>query len=147
MNDRRGNRREFSMTHSRRRYPRLFIDVDWFVESNGCSTLGRGLEISPRGALLPLTCLGKLSGQVTLHVALPSRARMFKARAVALPRPTRGWALMFRDVSVEDLNLLAKTLIEEYGLEAVPTLERKYSKYMTIEPRHLRDSISAAGLR
>ena len=58
----------------RRRYPRLSLDVDWFVESEGCSTLGRGLEISPRGAMLPLTCIGKFSSEVILYVALPGRA-------------------------------------------------------------------------
>src|SRR5690242_21778655 len=98
-NDRRSRRREFSMTHSRRRYPRLHLDVDWFVESNGCSTLGRGLEISPRGALLPVTCIGQFSSAVTLHVALQSRPRMFKAKGLAMTRRERGWAIVFRDVS------------------------------------------------
>src|SRR3954471_22869775 len=97
-NDRRQRRREFSMTHSRRRYPRLFLDVDWFVESEGCSTLGRGLEISPRGALLPVTCKGSFSATVTLHVALGARARMFKAKGVATARAGRGWAILFREV-------------------------------------------------
>jgi hypothetical protein len=142
-NDRRRRRREFSMTHSRRRYPRLFLDADWFVESNGCSTLGRGLEISPRGALLPVTCKGSFSSEVTLFVALPTRPRMFRAKAIATAREGKGWAIMFRQVSTDDLHLLAMTLIDEHGLEAVPSLERKYAKFMGFEARHLRDSISA----
>lgn len=140
--DRRNRRREFSLTHARRRYPRLALDADWFVESDGCSTLGRGLEISPRGALLPITCVGRFSSAVTLHVALPARPRMFKARGVAMTRRERGWAIAFRDVSSEDLQLLALSLIDVHGLAAVPLLERKYSKFLAFEPRHLRDSIS-----
>lgn len=138
--ERRKQRREFSLSHSRRRYARLFLDVDWFVESMGCSTLGRGLEISPRGALLPLNCIGQFSSAVTLHVALPPRARMFKAKGVAMTRRERGWAIEFRDVDVEDLRLLAECLIEEYGVAAVPSLERKYARFLTLEPRFLRDS-------
>jgi hypothetical protein len=138
--ERRKRRREFSLTHTRRRYPRLFLDVDWFVESNGCSTLGRGLEISPRGALLPITCVGQFSQAVTLHVALLARPRMFKARGHAVSRRERGWAIVFREVSDEDLHLLAMTLIDGYGLAAVPSLERKYAKFMMFEARHLRDS-------
>lgn len=130
------------MTQTRRRYPRLHLDVDWFVESDGCSTLGRGLEISPRGALLPVTCVGHFSSLVTLHVALPSRPKMLKAKGVATTRREQGWAIAFREISVEDLHLLAMTLIDQHGLEAVPSLERKYSKFMNVEARHLRDSIS-----
>jgi hypothetical protein len=145
--ERRKRRREFSSMHTRRRYPRLKLDVDWFVESMGCSTLGRGLEISVRGALLPVTCLGPFSAEVTLHVALPSRPRMFKARGVALARRSRGWAIVFRQVSPEDLHLLAMTLIEQYGVEAVPGLERKYAKFVGFDPRHLRDSLSSPPTR
>jgi hypothetical protein len=140
--ERRKRRREFSLNHTRRRYPRLFLDVDWFVESMGCSTLGRGLEISPRGALLPVTCIGQFSSTVTLHVALPARPRMFKAKGFAVTRRERGWAIEFRDVEVDDLRLLAETLIDEHGLAAVPSLERKYARFLNLEPRHLRDSIS-----
>jgi hypothetical protein len=150
--DRRKSRREFSLTHTRRRYPRLHLDVDWFVESSalagrGCSTLGRGLEISPRGALLPVTCIGQFSSDVTLHVALPSRPRMFKAHGVAIARRARGWAIEFRDVSPEDLQLLAMTLIEEHGVAAVPSLERKYARFLGFEARYLRDSPSNASVR
>ena len=121
----------------RRRYPRLALDVDWFVESDGCSTLGRGLEISPRGAMLPLTCIGKFSSEVTLYVSLPGRAKMFKARAHAAPRSERGWVIQFHEVGTDDLTLLAKTLIEEHGLAALPSLERKYARFAGLEPRVL----------
>jgi hypothetical protein len=126
--DRRSRRREAALLQ-RRRYPRLSLDVDWFVESDGCSTLGRGLEISPRGAMLPLTCVGKVSSEVTLYVALPGRAKMFKARAHAAPRADRGWVIQFHQVSTEDLTLLAHTLIDEHGLAALPSLERKFPRY------------------
>ncbi len=145
--ERRKTRREFSLLHARRRYPRLHLDVDWFVESMGCSTLGRGLEISPRGALLPVTCLGQFAPDVTLHVALPSRARMFKARGVAMSRRERGWAIEFRDVATDDLQLLAMTLLEQYGVAAIPSLERKYARFLEFDPRHLRESISLVTLR
>jgi hypothetical protein len=138
--DRRKSRREFSLSHTRRRYPRLHLDVDWFVHSMGCSTLGRGLEISPRGALLPVTCIGPFAPDVTLHVALPSRPRMFKAVGVAIARRARGWAIEFRDVSLEDLQLLAMTLIEAHGVAAVPSLERKYARFLGFDTRYLRDS-------
>ncbi|MBX7113602.1 MAG: hypothetical protein K1X64_04645 [Myxococcaceae bacterium] len=138
--DRRRGRRE-AHAAPRRRYPRLFLDVDWFIESLGCSTLGRGLEISPRGALLPLQFKGPFSSEVTLHVCLPARPKMFRARGHATSRPDRGWAIQFSDVTTEDLNLLAATLIEEYGLQALPALEKKYSRFMDLAGRLLRDSI------
>lgn len=124
----------------RRRYPRLALDVDWFVESDGCSTLGRGLEISPRGAMLPLTCIGKFSSVVTLYVALPGRAKMFKARAHAAPRSERGWVIQFHEISPDDLTLLAKTLMDEYGLAALPSLERKCARFAGLDARLLADS-------
>ena len=124
----------------RRRYPRLALDVDWFVESDGCSTLGRGLEISPRGAMLPLTCVGEFSSEVTLYVALPGRAKMFKARAYAAPRSERGWVIQFHEVALEDLTLLAHTLIEEHGIAALPSLERKYARFAGLEARVQADS-------
>ncbi len=135
--DRRSRSREAAY-HSRRRYPRLFLDVDWFVESRGCSTLGRGLEISPRGARLPVTCVGTFSEQVTLHVALPGRARMFKAKGHAVPRNERGWVIQFSDVAPEDLQLLAHALLDEYGLIALPNLERRFGRYAALEPALLR---------
>ena len=126
----------------RRRYPRLFLDVDWFVESSGCSALGRGLEISPRGALLPVTCMGPLSTDVTLHVSLPASTKMFKAVGVASVRKERGWAIIFREVSHENLHLLAMELIAEHGLDAIPAVERKYSKFIKFEETDRPDSIS-----
>lgn len=122
----------------RRRYPRFFLDVDWFVESDGCSTLGRGLEISVRGATLPITCLSPFTPSVTLFLSLPARPRMFKARCSAFMREGRGWVLTFHDVSPEDLQLLGSTLIGEYGLLALPNLERKYGRLVDLAPRHLR---------
>ena len=137
--ERRTRRREAAYLQ-RRRYPRLGLDVDWFVESDGCSTLGRGLEISPRGAMLPVTCIGKFSSEVTLYVALPGRAKMFKARAHAAPRSERGWVIQFHEVSAEDLTLLANALIHEHGLQALPGLERKYARFSGLEARLLADS-------
>jgi hypothetical protein len=135
--DRRSRSREAAY-HSRRRYPRLFLDVDWFVESMGCSTLGRGLELSVRGARLPVTCVGTFSEQVTLYVALPGRAKMFKAKGHALPKSERGWVIRFSDVGHEDLQLLARALLDEYGLIALPNLERKFARYTELEPAALR---------
>jgi hypothetical protein len=135
--DRRQKSRDASF-HSRRRYPRLFLDVDWFVESQGCSTLGRGLEISLRSARLPVACVGTFSEQVTLFVALPGRAKMFKAQARAEPKSERGWVLQFASVSDEDRGLLAVSLIDEYGLVALPNLERKFGRYIQLEPAALR---------
>ncbi|MBX7099454.1 MAG: hypothetical protein K1X89_17195 [Myxococcaceae bacterium] len=109
------------------------------MEADGCSTLGRGLEISPRGALLPLTCKGELSGDVVLYVSLPERPRMFKAVGRAAPRAERGWVIAFHETSEEDLALLAESLIKEYGLAALPQLERRYSRYLELEPRYLRE--------
>jgi hypothetical protein len=119
---------------ARRRYPRLKLDVDWFVESHGCSTLGRGLEISPRGATLPVTCRSPFSRDVTLYVALPDRAKMFKAKGNAVQR-ANGWAIVFRDVMPDDLNLLARTLIDEFGVEAVRGDDRNQSKSEGFSPR------------
>lgn len=137
--DRRNRRREAAYLQ-RRRYPRLALDVDWFVESDGCSTLGRGLEISPRGAMLPVSCIGKFSSEVILYVSLPGRAKFFKARAHAAPRSERGWVIQFHDVSADDLTLLARALIEEHGLAALPGLERKYARFAGLEARVLADS-------
>jgi hypothetical protein len=105
---------------SGRRYPRFRLDADWFVESEGCSTLGRGLEISVRGAMLPVTCKSPFTPDVTLHVSLPARERMFKARCSAVQRPGSGWVLSFQEVSPEDLQLLGTTLLMEFGEAALP---------------------------
>ncbi len=118
--------------HSRRRYPRLFLDVDWFVESDGCSTLGRGLEISLRSARLPVTCVGTFSQKVTLFVSLPGRAKMFKALGRAEAKSDRGWVIHFSSISDEDRGLLAATLIDEYGLVALPNQERKFGRFIPL---------------
>ena len=43
--------------------------------------------------------------------------------------------IQFKKVSEEDLNLLAQTLIDQYGLTALPNLERKFSRYAGLDPR------------
>ena len=105
-----------------RRSPRFTLAVDWFIESAGCSTLGRGLELSVRGALLPLAFTSPFAEHVTLFVSLPLRERMFKARCAA-SKTERGWVLDFEEVAPEDLQLLGHTLIGEFGLAAFPNLE------------------------
>lgn len=117
----------------RRRFPRYFFDLDWFVESEGCSTLGRGLEISVRGALLNITCNSPFPDKVTLFVSMPSRGRMFKAHCVANFKNEKGWVLTFTSVAPDDLQLLGAMLISEYGLAALPNLERKYRRYAKLE--------------
>lgn len=108
-----------------RRYPRFHLDIDWFVESSGCSTLGRGLELSVRGALLPVTCVGPFPREVTLHLSLAQRERMFKARCRVAQQNERGWVLTFVEVAPEDLQLLGQALLAEFGVEALPNLERR----------------------
>ncbi|MFZ5469687.1 MAG: PilZ domain-containing protein [Myxococcota bacterium] len=132
----------------RRRYPRVFLDLDWFLESEGCSTLGRGLEVSLRGALLPVARTGNLTAAVTLYLSLPARPRMFKAKGRAVPRqgPT-GWVIQFSDVEDEDLRLLGETLLEEYGLSALPGLDRKYERFVGLHRRYLRSSLSPSAPR
>ncbi|MDX2013433.1 MAG: hypothetical protein SFW67_24795 [Myxococcaceae bacterium] len=104
----------------RRRWPRFFLDLDWFVESNGCSAMGRGLELTVRGAKLPITCRSPFTDEVVLHVSLPSRERLFKARCTAEHAEGRGWVLSFVEVSPDDLQLLGHTLIGEFGVLALP---------------------------
>ena len=107
-----------------RRYPRFHLDVDWFVESKGCSTLGRGIELSVRGALLPVTCTSPFTEDVTLYLSLPARPKMFKARCCATTS-ARGWVLHFEEISPDDLQLLGQTLLSEFGAAALPNLERR----------------------
>ena len=126
----------------RRRSPRLFLAEDGFVVSQGCSTLGRGLVISPKGALLPVNCVGPLSAEVTLHVCLPSRPKMFNARGTALAKRESGWAIAFEHVTLDDLHLLLTTLFDEHGLAALSPEDRKYSKLLPPQDRVPRDSIS-----
>ncbi|PZR16014.1 MAG: hypothetical protein DI536_06860 [Archangium gephyra] len=115
-----------------RRYPRFKLDVDWFVESRGCSTLGRGLELSVRSALLPVTCASPFLSDVTLYVSLPARARMFKARCTAKLHAGRGWVLQFEEVAPEDLQLLGHTLVTEFGVAALPNLENRLEQTLSL---------------
>jgi hypothetical protein len=107
-----------------RRYPRFHLDVDWFVESKGCSTLGRGIELSVRGALLPVACRSPFTHDVTLYLSLPARERMVKARCSATSTE-RGWVLTFEELAPDDLQLLGQTLLAEFGDAALPNLERR----------------------
>jgi len=124
-------------TQSRRRYPRYHLDADWFVESSGCSTLGRRLEISVRSALLPVTCTSPFTPEVTLYLSLPARTKMFKARCSALMKP-QGWVLTFHEVLPDDLQLLGKTLISEHGLGALPNLSRRFGRFTDLPAHSLR---------
>lgn len=107
-----------------RRYPRFQLDVDWFVESKGCSTLGRGIELSVRGALLPVTCNSPFTEDVVLYLSLPARPKMFRAKCSA-SSSERGWVLHFEEIAPEDLQLLGHTLLSEFGAAALPNLERR----------------------
>jgi hypothetical protein len=107
-----------------RRYPRFSLDVEWFVESEGCSTLGRGLTLSVRGALLP--CRSPFEGQVTLFVSLPQRPEMFRATCHARRQQEgQGWVLTFVEVAPADLQLLGQALLSEFGAAALPALEHR----------------------
>lgn len=123
--------RKTAATVQGRRYPRFHLDVDWFVVSTaedgkpGCSTLGRGIELSVRGALLPVTCTSPFTHGVTLYVSLPLRPKMLKALCTASNQPGRGWVLHFEEISPEDLQLLGHTLLTEFGVAALPNLERR----------------------
>ncbi|MFZ5444572.1 MAG: hypothetical protein ACOZQL_31555 [Myxococcota bacterium] len=108
-----------------RRYPRFHLDVDWFVESKGSSSLGRGVELSVRGALLPVACTSPFTTEVTLFLSLPARPQMFKARCSAQMLAGRGWFLRFEEIAPEDLQLLGHTLLSEFGTAALPNLERR----------------------
>jgi len=114
-----------------RRPPRFHLDVDWFVESRCCSTLGRGVEVSVRGVLLPVTCTSPFLTDVTLFLSLPARERMFKARCSAR-HEARGWVLSFEEVSPEDLQLLGQTLLGEFGTVALPALETREFDALTV---------------
>jgi hypothetical protein len=106
-----------------RRYPRFQLDVDWFVESKDSSSMGRGLELSVRGALLPVTCISPFRDDITLYLALPARQKMFQAKCTATMHPGRGWALQFDEIAPADLQLLGHTLLTEFGTAALPNLE------------------------
>ncbi len=117
--------RKSAATVQGRRDPRFHLDVDWFVVSKGCSTLGRGLELSVRGALLPATCTSPFTDDVTLYLSLPLRPKMLKARCSASNHGQRGWVLHFEELSPDDLQLLGHTLQTECGVAAQQTLERR----------------------
>jgi hypothetical protein len=109
-----------SRSAGRRRWPRFFLDLDWFVASNGGSSRGRGLELTVRGARLPVDCRSCFAEDVVLHVSLPARERLFKARCTAQRADGRGWVLSFVEVAPDDLQLLGHTLIGEFGVLALP---------------------------
>ena len=122
--------RKSSATVQGRRYPRFHLDVDWFIVSDGCSTLGRGMELSVRGALLPVTCTSPFTDDVTLYLSLPLRPKMLKARCSASNHGRRGWVLHFDEISSEDLQLLGHTLVTEFGVAALPNLERRAEQWL-----------------
>lgn len=104
-----------AILEERRGSARTFLDLDWFLESQGCSTLGRGLELSLSGAHLPVLRTGAFAAQVVLHISLPGRQRLLKARGRAVPRPgPTGWLVRFDELSEEDRRLLADTLSEQH---------------------------------
>jgi hypothetical protein len=111
---------EPKLRSGRRSWPRFFLDVEWFVESLGCSTLGRGLEVSLRGARLPVSCASPFMPSVVLYLSLPDRAQLFKAKCSASMRAGRGWLLSFLKVTPPDLELLGQTLIDQFGVLARP---------------------------
>lgn len=109
----------------------FFLDLEWWVESHGRSSMGRGLELTVRGARLPITCHVAFVDEVVLHVSMPSRERMFKARASATMAPS-GWLLRFLEVAPDDLQLLGHTLISEFGVLALPELRPERETAMSL---------------
>lgn len=92
--------------------------------------MGRGIQISTRGALLPVTCTSPFTDDVTLFLSLPARERMFRARCSAHMQDGRGWALHFEEVSPEDLQLLGHTLLTEFGVAALPDLANRVEQFV-----------------
>ncbi|MBM4380726.1 MAG: hypothetical protein FJ086_15725 [Deltaproteobacteria bacterium] len=136
--DRRQHRR-LPLTQARRRYLRTSLDVDWFVDVGGLTTMGRGIELTPRSAVVPgLLHNVPLGAQVVLHVALPARARLFRARGHVMRRMGRGLLIRFEEVLQEDLVLLGEALVAEQGPGALPSLERKFRRLTELHPRHFR---------
>ena len=62
----------------------------------------------------------------------------------SVAHPPRAFA---SNVGHEDMHLLAMTLIEEQGLEAIPALERKYPKMLRFSGPVGRDSIAEGAPR
>lgn len=82
--------------------------------------MGRGLELTVRGAALPISCRSPFTEDVVLHISLPACERMFRAKCTARMSEKRGWVLAFTEVAPEDLQLLGHTLIGEFGVLALP---------------------------
>ena len=136
--DRRASRR-LPLSQARRRYGRAWMEVDWFVDSGGVSTMGRGLELTPRSVMVPASVVRlPLEAQAVLHVALPSRARLFRAECHVMRRLGRGLLLRFDSVSDADMQLLGETLVDVMGPAALPGLERKFRRLTELPPRHFR---------
>lgn len=136
--DRRRSRRA-SLSDGRRRFPRVQFDFDWFVTSDGCSTLGRGIELSMRSAFLPIARAGEIDSRVVLHVALPNRPRLFRAEGVARPSDAKnGWVIRFTKISFDDASFLAETLMDVVGLAALPSLEREFGPNAQLDARFFK---------
>ncbi|HEX4621112.1 MAG TPA: hypothetical protein VH208_06030, partial [Myxococcaceae bacterium] len=130
--DRRTQRRASPLFQSRRKYPRLPLDVDWLIEADGSSLWGRGLELSLRSARLSTS--RPVADQVTLYASLPGRARMFQAQGRVTQRKG-GVVNQFRQVADADLRLLAVTLLDVGGLPVIPQLDQKFRRFTRLERR------------
>lgn len=86
--------------------------------------MGHGIELSARGALLPVTCTSPFTDDVTLFLSLPLRQKMFKAKCSAEMKD-RGWVLHFEEIAPDDLQLLGHTLLTEFGTASLPNLEHR----------------------
>ncbi len=135
--DRRKDRRG-RLYHGRRRYPRLPLEVDWFLEAKDFSAVGRGVEVSLRGARLPLAIPPQWTGTLHLHLALPGRARLFKAAVIPVTGVSqRGFILRFQGVPPAELALLTQALIDRHGFAAVPALDRRFRRFTPLHRRFL----------
>jgi hypothetical protein len=130
--ERRTQRRAPPLWQSRRRYPRIPLDVDWMIDAKGTSLWGRGLELSLRSARLPTS--RPVEGEVSLYVSLPGRARMFKARGRVTQRKG-GVVIQFHEVASADLRLLAASLLDAGGLPVIPQLDQKFRRFTRLERR------------
>jgi hypothetical protein len=74
---------------------------------------------------------------VNLYLSFASRPKMFKARCSAIQRP-QGWVLTFTEVAPDDLQLLGHTLVEAYGLGALPNLARRFGRFAELPAHSLR---------
>jgi len=136
--DRRQHRRR-PLTQARRRYLRTTLEVDWFLDVGGLTSMGRGIELTPRSAVIPGQLRNVLpESEVVLHVALPARARLFRAKGRVMRRMGRGLLIRFEEVAEEDLVLLGQALVAEQGPAAIPSLERKFRRLTELHPRYFR---------